>query len=93
MFGKILNIDDVTANVAINKDNMVVPNLMNLHVVFESEGHRILGEVKSADENTCQINLLGQFTDEGRFIAGTIIKPTLDAKVRIINDQELEIIF
>ena len=93
MFGKILNIDDVTANVAINKENMIVPNLMNLHVVFESEGQRILGEVKSATEDTCQINLLGQFTDEGRFIAGTIIKPTLDATIRIINDQELEIIF
>ena len=93
MFGKILNIDDVTANVAINKENNVVPNLMNLHVVFESEGNRILGEVKSANETTCQINLLGQFTDDGRFIAGTIIKPTLDASVRVINDDELAIIF
>ena len=35
MFGKILNIDDVTAHVSINKQNMVVPNLMNMHVIFE----------------------------------------------------------
>ena len=34
MFGKIRYIDDITAVVDINKSNMVVPNLMNLHVVF-----------------------------------------------------------
>ena len=93
MFGKILNIDDVTANVEIHKENMVVPNLMNMHVVFESEGNRILGEVKKATEELVEIGLLGQFTDDGRFIAGTIIKPTLDSNIRIVNDQELEIIF
>ena len=41
MFGKILNIDDVTAHVEIHKENMVVPNLMNMHVVFESDGNKI----------------------------------------------------
>ena len=34
MFGKIRYIDDVTVVVEINKENMVVPNLMNMHVVF-----------------------------------------------------------
>ena len=43
MFGKIKSIDDVVAIVEIHKENMVVPNLMNMHVVFESEGHKILG--------------------------------------------------
>lgn len=91
MFGKIRYIDDITAVVDINKDNMVVPNLMNLHVVFENDKDKLLGEVKKVDTETVHIDLLGQFV-ENRFIAGTIKKPTLDSKVRVINDDELNII-
>lgn len=91
MFGKIKYIDDITTVVEINKENMVVPNLMNMHVVFETGDSKLLGEVKKADETTVHIDLLGQFS-EGRFIAGTIKKPTLDSKIRIIEDEELNII-
>lgn len=91
MFGKIRYIDDITAVVDINKDNMVVPNLMNLHVVFENDIDKLLGEVKKVDTETVHIDLLGQFV-ENRFIAGTIKKPTLDSRVRVINDDELNII-
>lgn len=91
MFGKIRYIDDITAVVEINKENMVVPNLMNLHVIFETDDLKLLGEVKKVDEETVHIDLMGQFVGE-RFIAGTIKKPTLDSKVRIINDDELNIL-
>lgn len=91
MFGKIRYIDDITAVVDINKDNMVIPNLMNLHVVFENGTDKLLGEVKKVDTETVHIDLLGQFV-ENRFIAGTIKKPTLDSNVRVINDDELNII-
>ena len=91
MFGKIRYIDDITAVVDINKNNMVVPNLMNLHVVFENDKDKLLGEVKKVDTETVHIDLLGQFI-ENRFIAGTIKKPTLDSRVRVINDDELNII-
>ncbi|MDE6141809.1 MAG: ATP-binding protein [Bacilli bacterium] len=91
MFGKIKNIDDITAIVEIHKENMVVPNLMNLHVIFETAEQKLLGEVKKVDETTAHIDLMGQFLD-GRFIAGTIKKPTLDSQVRVINDEELNII-
>ena len=91
MFGKIRYIDDITAVVDINKSNMVVPNLMNLHVVFENDKDKLLGEVKKVDPETVHIDLLGQFV-ENRFIAGTIKKPTLDSRVRVINDDELNII-
>ena len=46
MFGKIKYIDDITAVVEIHKENMVVPNLMNLHVIFETADQKLLGEVK-----------------------------------------------
>lgn len=91
MFGKIKYIDDITAVVEIHKENMVVPNLMNLHVIFETKEQKLLGEVKKADEETVHIDLMGQFVGD-RFIAGTIKKPTLDSNIRIINDEELNII-
>ena len=91
MFGKIKNIDNVTAVVEVHKENMVVPNLMNLHVVFEGPNQKLLGEVKKVDDDIAYIDFMGQFLD-GRFIAGTIKKPTLEDQVRIINDEELDII-
>ena len=91
MFGKIKYIDDITAVVEIHKENMVVPNLMNLHVIFETADQKLLGKVTTLDAETAHIHPMGQFTN-GRFIAGTIKKPTLDSKVRVINDEELNII-
>ena len=91
MFGKIKYISDNTAIVEINKDGNLVSNLMNLHVVFESNGDKLLGEVKNVDESTVKIELLGEFVGT-RFIAGTIKKPTLTSTLRVINDEELDII-
>ena len=91
MFGKIKNINDSTAAVYINKDTGVIPNLMNLYVVFESDSSRILGEVKEVDENLVYIDLKGEF-QENRFIAGTLKKPSLMSNIRGINIQELDII-
>ena len=91
MFGKIKYISDNTAIVEINKEGNVISNLMNLHVIFESNGDKLLGEVKNVDENTVKIELLGEFVGT-RFIAGTIKKPTLTSALRVINDEELDII-
>lgn len=91
MFGKIKYISDNTAVVEINKDGNLVSNLMNLHVVFESNGDKLLGEVKNVDENSVKIELLGEFSGT-RFIAGTIKKPTLTSTLRVINEEELDII-
>ena len=91
MFGKIKYISDNTAVVEINKDGNLVSNLMNLHVVFESNGDKLLGEVKNVDENSVKIELLGEFAGT-RFIAGTIKKPTLISTLRVINEEELDII-
>ncbi|MDO4376274.1 MAG: DUF87 domain-containing protein [bacterium] len=91
MFGKIKYISDNTAVVEINKDGNLVSNLMNLHVVFESNGDKLLGEVKNVDENTVKIELLGEFVGT-RFIAGTIKKPTLTSTLRVINEEELDVI-
>lgn len=91
MFGKIKYISDNSALVRINKDENLISNLMNLHVVFEDNGSKLLGEVKSIDEDTVKIELLGEFSGN-RFVAGTIKKPTLNSNIRVINEEELNII-
>lgn len=91
MFGKIKNITDSSVEVELIKTNELIPNLMNMHVVFADEDKKILGEVRTVLENSIHIDLKGQFIGD-KFIAGTIRKPTLNSVVRVINEDELNII-
>ena len=91
MFGKILNITDSTVEVELNKTAEVIPNLMNLHVVFVDNDTKLLGEVRTILTDTIHIDLKGQFIGE-KFIAGTIKKPSLSSAVRVIEENELNII-
>ena len=91
MFGKILNITDSSIEVEINKTENVIPNLMNLHVVFMSDNSKLLGEVRIIKENSVIIDLKGEFVGE-RFIQGTIKKPSLSSTLRTIEENELNIL-
>lgn len=91
MLGKILTINKNSATLSINKDGGEINDLINLHVVFEDNNKKILGEIDSINENTIKVTFLGELT-ENDFIGGLIRKPSLNASVRIINDQELAIL-
>lgn len=91
MFGRIVYISDNVAHVEIPKNNQVIVNLMNRHVVFEDENKRILGEVEDLSADIIKIRFLGEFTERG-FIGGVLRKPNLTAKTRLINAEELKII-
>lgn len=91
MLGKIKTINKNSAVVEINKESGQTNDLINLHVVFEDNNKKILGEIDSILEDTIKITFLGELTDND-FIGGLIKKPSLDAKIRIINEQELKIL-
>ena len=91
MFGKIVYISDNVAHVSIPKDAPVIMNIMNMHVVFEDENKKILGEVEDVSAEVIKIRFLGEFAD-GKFIGGVLRKPNLTATTRIINEEELKII-
>ena len=91
MLGKILTISKNGATLEINKGGGEINDLINLHVVFEDENKKILGEIDSINTDTINVTFLGELT-ENDFIGGLIKKPSLDAKVRIINPQELKIL-
>ena len=84
MFGKIINITDKTIEIEINQNNNVMPNLMNLHIVFEDENTKLLGEVRNVLDGKIHVDLKGQFIGD-KFIQGTIKKPSLNSKVRLIE--------
>lgn len=91
MFGKIINITDKTIEIEINQNNNVMPNLMNLHIVFEDENTKLLGEVRNVLDGKIHVDLKGQFIGD-KFIQGTIKKPSLNSKVRLIEENELNVI-
>lgn len=91
MLGKIKTISKSGAEVLLDASTRQAKDLINLHVVFEDENKKILGEIDSILEDTINVTFLGELTEDD-FIGGLIKKPSLDASVRIINEQELKIL-
>ncbi len=92
MLGKILTINKNSTIVKLNPEILSkASDLINVHVVFEDSDKKILGEVDSILEDTIKITFLGELT-ENDFIGGVLRKPSLEAKIRIINDDELKIL-
>ncbi len=92
MLENILTISKNSAIVSINKNSGTqITDLINLHVIFEDQNKKILGEIDSIEQDTVKISFLGELTSND-FIGGLIKKPSLDAKIRIINEDELKIL-
>lgn len=91
MFEKIIYISNNMAHVKIKEGASVATNLMNLHIIFEDNARRVLGEVEDINENIIKIRFLGEFFNN-RFVGGVIQKPTLNSNIRIITLEEVKII-
>lgn len=91
MFGKIVYISDSVAHISIPEGTPINMDLMNLHIIFEDNERRVLGEVVDVSESIIKVNFLGVI-QEGRFIGGVLRKPTLEAKIRMVTEEELNLI-
>lgn len=91
MFGKIVYISNTEAHVEVPKDGSMTTNIMNMHVVFEDDKKRVLGEVEDLGEDIMKIRFLGEI-DGNHFVGGVIRKPTFNAKLRLINEEEINIL-
>ena len=85
MFEKIISISKNYALVKIA--GVISEDLLNFNVVFEDD-KKILGEIEEVDGENIKITFLGEFIN-GKFYSGIIRKPSLTAKIRIINTEEL----
>ena len=86
MFEKILAI---TKNYASVKAVSGISNdILNYNVILEDNDKKILGEIDEVVNDIVKISFLGEFINN-KFYSGIIRRPTLNAKIRIINQQEL----
>ena len=88
MFEKIIYMSDKSCSI-LSKN--VSSNLMNLHLIFEDGKKTILGEVDDLDGSIVKVRFLGEIVN-GKLLNGTIRKPSLDARVRVIDKSEVPII-
>ena len=79
----------ISKNFAIVKiDNVINDDLLNLNVIFEENNKKILGEIEEIINSEAKITFLGEFIND-KFFDGIIRKPSINAKIRIINGNEL----
>ncbi len=91
MFGKILYISDTEAHVAVPSEGAISTNLMNMHVIFEDDKKKILGEVEDISDKIIKIRFLGEISGN-HFVGGVIRKPNFTSNIRLINPDEVSIL-
>ncbi len=91
MIGNIVYISDNEAHIKIPEGTPLATNLMNLHVVFEDDKKKILGEVDDISSDIIKVKFLGEIVNN-HFVGGVIRKPTLSAKIRVISKEEVALI-
>ena len=91
MFDRITYISDESCTVKLKEDQEITINLMNLHLIFEDDVKKILAEVDDLDGKNLKARFLGEIVGD-KLIGGTIRKPSMDAKIRIIDKSEIPLI-
>ena len=90
MFGNLIDVYD---NYVIleNKSKTINTKYLNLHVVFNDNNRKIVGEIISIDKDTIKILLVGEIKDDV-FLNGIVKKPNLTEGCRIIYKSEVELL-
>ena len=89
--GKIIDINGNYVTVQIGFDVSQYGNLMNIHVVFEDQEKKIVGEILKVTVTELTIGIVGEIVNNS-FIPGIGIKPSFSSLVRIINPEELTLV-
>jgi len=92
VIGKIISIKDMIITIELNINPEEYSNMINLHLVFETNSKLIVGEIIDISKGTegyeAVISLIGELVDND-FRFGVITKPSFNAKIRFVNGQEL----
>ena len=91
MLGNIVEIIDNQVFIDLNIDISNQTNLINLHVIFEDETKKIVGEIVKVNKQQMVVNIVGELKDK-IFLPGFSSKPSFKSNVRIISLEELEYI-
>lgn len=91
MIGKIIAIEGNQIELKLEVDLEKQDNLINLHVIIESNGNKVVAEVLDIKNGIAKLDLLGEIRDD-KFLPGVIRKPSFSSSVRMIAKEELILI-
>lgn len=93
MLGRIEEIVDNSVTIKLDIDINEQPNLVSLHVIFEDDSEKkVVAEVANVNQTRMIANVVGEINN-GFFTPGASSKPSFKSKVRLIEMQELELLF
>ena len=93
MLGTIQEIIDNTVTIKLDIDISKQPNLVNLHIIFEDGTDRkVVAEIANTNKTIMTANIVGEIKNNV-FISGGNVKPSFKSTIRIINSQELELLY
>lgn len=90
MFDKILYIGDTDVDISLN-NGVLLADIMNMPIVLEDDNKCILAEIKDMHPDRVKAKMLGELVGD-KFIGGILRKPSLNSRVRSLNDNELSYI-
>ena len=88
MFKNIIYVGDIDVEIALNEEEKVNTDIMNMPIVLEDEEKSILAEVKEMNPTSVKAKMMGELVN-GKFIGGILRKPNLSATVRSLTKEEL----
>ena len=92
MIGSIIKIEN---NIVYLKPTINIyeyGNMIGKHIIFEEATTTLVGEIKDIDSQTFKVSIIGEIVNNN-FIYGDINKPAFNSKCRLINKNDLDIIF
>ena len=92
MLGKIIKVIGDSVRIQLTTNLYDLDNLMGKNVIFEEADIKIVGEILEGDTTYLDINLVGEIV-AGKFIYGSIVKPSFASPCRIITTEELDIMY
>ena len=93
MIGKIEEIIDNSVKIKLKININEQPNLVNLHVVFEDGNPRkVVAEIANTNQTHMIATIVGEIKD-GEFTPGSSIKPSFKSTIRLIRQDELELLY
>lgn len=91
--GRIEEIVDNTVTIKLDIDINERPNMVNLHLIFEDDSSKkVVAEIANVNQTRMVANVVGEINN-GFFTAGASTKPSFKSSVRLIKEEELELLF
>lgn len=91
MLGRIVSIEGNYVTVALGIDIASQTSLIGIHVIFEDDQNKIVGEIQDISQKEMKVAIVGEIT-ENSFDSGCSKHPSFKSTIRIIRMDELSLI-